>query len=173
MTDEQDLAGAVREVIDTNQYMVLGTADEGGQPWVSPVYYAAKDYTEFYWISSPEVTHSRNLARRPRLSIVVFDSQQPAGTGRAVYMSAEAEQLAGADVEQGLMVYPGHLGPGVRRFTPEEVRSPGPYRLYRATVSRHWMLCPRSPGKPCTSHGRSFDHRTTVALPGMGRDAEP
>ena len=160
----EDLGAIAREIVDSSRYMTLGTADENGNPWVSPVYYASQGYTEFYWISSPEVTHSRNLARRPHMSIVVFDSQQPPGTGRAVYMSAVAQELSGPDVDRGLAVYPNRVEPGVRTLTSEELQPPAVYRLYRATVSEHSMLCPRSSGRPCTDHGRAFDHRTAVTL---------
>ena len=51
-------------IMDAILYMVLATADATGRPWASPVYFASEDYTEFYWVSSPEVTHSRNLAAR-------------------------------------------------------------------------------------------------------------
>jgi nitroimidazol reductase NimA-like FMN-containing flavoprotein (pyridoxamine 5'-phosphate oxidase superfamily) len=102
MRDRQDLEAVAREIIDANLYMVLGTADANGKPWVSPVYYAASGYTEFYWVSSPEVRHSRNLAARSELSIVVFNSQVPIGTGQAVYMEAVAEELTGADLERGI-----------------------------------------------------------------------
>ena len=134
--------------------MTLATADEDGRPWASPVYYAAGGYREFFWISSPETTHSRNLATRPELSIVVFDSQQPPGTGEAVYMTAVGEELSGEDLAGGLQVYPG----------PVDVEPPSPYRLYRARVSEHSMLCPRDAGSPCAEHGLAFDHRTAVAL---------
>jgi pyridoxamine 5'-phosphate oxidase-like protein len=43
-----DLAAIARDVIDSNLYMTLGTADENGRPWVSPVYYAPERYAEFY-----------------------------------------------------------------------------------------------------------------------------
>jgi nitroimidazol reductase NimA-like FMN-containing flavoprotein (pyridoxamine 5'-phosphate oxidase superfamily) len=81
MTDEQDLAARARAIIDANLYMVIGTADEGGRPWVSPVYYAPAAYREFFWVSSPDTTHSRNLAGRPDVSIVIFDSSVPISTG--------------------------------------------------------------------------------------------
>ena len=74
-----DLDEVARAIIDGNQYMVLGDADEGGRPWVSPVYYAPSGYSELYWVSSPEAQHSRNLAARRELSIVVFDSRAPVG----------------------------------------------------------------------------------------------
>ncbi|MGH2637590.1 MAG: pyridoxamine 5'-phosphate oxidase family protein, partial [Actinomycetota bacterium] len=92
MSDPPDLGATARAIIDANLYMALGTADETGRPWVSPVYFAPAGYTEFYWVSSPDVTHSRNLAARPQVSIVVFDSRAPIGTGQGVYMAGSAEQ---------------------------------------------------------------------------------
>jgi Pyridoxamine 5'-phosphate oxidase len=164
MAQPADLAATARALIDGNHYLTLGTVDDDGRPWVAPVFYAAGGYTDFYWMSSPETTHSRNLARRPDVFIVVFDSRAPVGSGQAVYMAATASELAGADVDRGLEVYPGPAERGGRRMTPEQLRPPAVYRLYRATVSRHWMLCPRDAGQPCRDHGRAFDHRTTVAL---------
>ncbi len=61
MRDENDPATTAKAIIDANLYMVLGTADEGGHPWVSPVYYAPVDYREFIWVSRPETLHSHNL----------------------------------------------------------------------------------------------------------------
>ena len=90
-----DLEATGRSIVDDNLYMVLATADADGRPWASPVYFASEDYTELYWVSSPEVTHSRNLAARSEVSIVVFDSQTPISTGQAVYMSAVAGQVTG------------------------------------------------------------------------------
>ena len=44
-----------------------------------------------------------------------------------------------------------------------DLRSPAPYRLYRATVTAHFMLCPRSAGEPCAAwHGLRYDHRTPL-----------
>jgi hypothetical protein len=159
----QDLAGIARAIIDANRYMTLATADREGRPWASPVFYAAADYTEFYWISAPEATHSQNLARRPQTSIVIFDSRAPEGAGQAVYMSALAEQVAARDLDRGLAVYPGPAERAGAPLAAEHVQAPAPYRLYRATVSGHSVLCPRDTG-PCALHGLAFDHRTPVRL---------
>jgi hypothetical protein len=43
-----DLGAIARAIIDSNMYMTLGTADENGRPWVSPVYYAPEGYVEIY-----------------------------------------------------------------------------------------------------------------------------
>jgi hypothetical protein len=162
-----DLADDVRRIVDDGAYMVLGTADHAGRPWVSPVFYAADAYLDLYWISSPDVTHSRNLVGRPEVSIVVFDSRAPIGAGgeRAVYMAATAAEVPEDDLDRGLAVYPGPIGRGAGQVTPAEVRPPAPYRLYRATVTEHSVLCRRPAGTPCVEHGRNYDHRTLVHLP--------
>jgi hypothetical protein len=165
---QQDQVAIARAIIDANRYMTLATADGEGRPWASPVFYATANYTEFYWASAPGATHSQNLAQRPRISIVIFDSGVPAGTGQAVYMSATAEQLAADDLDRGLDVYPGPADRGGGLFTPDEVRPPAPYRLYRATASGHSILCPRDAG-PCARHGLPFDHRTPVHAVGRPR----
>jgi uncharacterized protein YhbP (UPF0306 family) len=156
--NQDDLRIIAKEIIDANMYMVLGTADESGQPWATPVYFACLNYKEFYWISSPEVRHSRNISVRPQISIVIFDSQVAVGKGQAVYMAAEAKELSGVDFDRGLDIYNGRfsnpVGHGVRVITVADVREPALYRLYRAIVSEHWILDPA--GHP--------DHRISVTV---------
>ena len=153
MTDFRDMA---QNVIESNRYMVLGTADEAGVPWVTPVWFAQSDYRRFIWVSSPDRRHSRNIRARPELSIVIFDSQVPVGSARAVYMSARAEELSGADLERDIARFDAaSQAQGLsRRWALEDVLAPAPYRLYRATVSQHWVLDPDS----------SPDDRAEVAL---------
>ena len=158
-----DLAAIARAVMDANRYMTLATADRAGRPWASPVFYATADYTEFYWISPPAAVHSRNLAQRPDISIVIFDSRVAEGAGQAVYMSATARPVAARDVGRALAVYPGPADPGPPR-TAEQVQEPAPYRLYQATVRERWILCPRDAGR-CARHGLASDHRVPVDMP--------
>jgi uncharacterized protein YhbP (UPF0306 family) len=161
LDSQQDLSNIARAIIDSILYMALGTADESGQPWVSPVYFACEKYREFYWMSSPEVRHSQNILLRPQISIVIFDSRVAVGMGQAVYMSAVAEQLTGADLDQGIQIYNGRFqNPaereerGVRTIMAEDVQAPGVYRLYRAVAQEHWVLDP----------GGHPDHRTAVTV---------
>ena len=158
---DAELAAGARAIIDGNVYMTLGTANADGEPWASPVFYVADGYSDFYWISSPEATQVRNIAVRPRVGIVVFDSQQEPGTGEAVYMSATAMRLAGAELERGIEIY---LGAAAYGKTPEHLRPPGPYGVYRARATEHSMLCPLSSREPCPIHGRVSDHRTVVTI---------
>jgi pyridoxine/pyridoxamine 5'-phosphate oxidase len=137
----QDLDARARAVIDANLYMVLGTADEDGRPWVTPVYFAPAAYREFFWVSRPEANHSRNLARRPDVSSVIFDSSVPIGGAQAVYMTASAEQLAGAERERGIGVFSQRSqAHGAGAWSLEHVESPAHLRLYRATASAQYVL---------------------------------
>ena len=146
MDQSEELGLIARTIIDSNMYMTLGTADASGEPWVSPVYFAPAEYQEFYWISSPEAKHLCNIAMRPQISIVVFDSRVPVGKGQAVYMSAIAEELAGADFDSGLVIYTGRFSNpaehGLRIIESKDLEGSALYRLYRATASEHWVLDP-------------------------------
>ncbi len=157
---EREYGAIARSIIDSNLYVALGTSDAEGRPWVSPVYYASAGYTEFFWASSPEATHSRNIAVRQEISMVIFDSQAAIHTGQAVYMSAVAEELFDEALDRGAGIYPGPAERGARTMTVEQLQPPALHRLYRAIVSQHSILDPE--GHPV--HGRKIDHRTPVAL---------
>jgi Pyridoxamine 5'-phosphate oxidase len=132
---QQDLGAVARGIIDSNAYMTIATADGAGLPWASPVWYAAAGYAEFYWVSSPEARHSRNLVARSEVSLVVFDSRGPIGKGQTVYVSAIVEELTGANLERGLVS-----------------SLAGPKRMEQARGSRRTFGCP--PSIVCTERPR-------------------
>jgi nitroimidazol reductase NimA-like FMN-containing flavoprotein (pyridoxamine 5'-phosphate oxidase superfamily) len=51
MSREEDPRAIARAIIGSGLYMVLGTADEAGNPWTSPVYYAYEGVARFLWVS--------------------------------------------------------------------------------------------------------------------------
>jgi len=137
------LIDLARTIIDSNQYMVLGTADRAGHPWVSPVWFASEDYKHFHWVSSSEARHSANVAARPEVAIAIFDSTVPVGGAQAVYMSGLAEELTGAKLERGIEIFARLSEADVgRRWGLDDVRPPSLFRLYRAAVSEHYVLIP-------------------------------
>jgi nitroimidazol reductase NimA-like FMN-containing flavoprotein (pyridoxamine 5'-phosphate oxidase superfamily) len=141
----EDLEAIARAILDANSYMTLGTADDTGLPWVSPVWYAMAGYGELLWVSDLGARHSRNLAVRPEIAVVVFDSRVPVGRGQAVYMSAVAVELAGDELERGIEIFSDtSMADGARPWRREDVEPPAHYRLYRATVSEHSVLDPSS-----------------------------
>jgi nitroimidazol reductase NimA-like FMN-containing flavoprotein (pyridoxamine 5'-phosphate oxidase superfamily) len=161
MTDD-DLAAHGRDIIDANLYLTLGTIDPDGHPWTSPVYFAPAGDQEFYWVSATDARHSRHIAERPPVSMVIFDSTVAPYHGRAVYAVGEARELSGSDLDRALAAYPRTDGKGATPVLREDVTAPAPYRLYRATVSDMWVLCPREPRQPCPLHGINMDHRARV-----------
>jgi Pyridoxamine 5'-phosphate oxidase len=141
MRRESDPTATAKAIIEANLYMVLGTADETGRPWVSPVYYAPVHDREFLWVSRPETLHSRNLVARPEVSIVIFDSSVPIGTGQGVYMAAAAAEVTGEARVAAMDVFSRRsLGHGGREWTLDDVDPPAEFRLYRATASAHYIL---------------------------------
>jgi Pyridoxamine 5'-phosphate oxidase len=143
MTRQPELEAVARSIIDSSLYMTLGTADEAGKPWASPVYFAPAEYREFHWVSDPDATHSRNLAARPELGIAIFDSRQPIGTGTGVYISAVAEELTGEELDRGIEIFSRRsLDHGGEEWTRADVLPPADRRLYRATASETFVLGP-------------------------------
>jgi hypothetical protein len=121
--------------------MTLGTADEQGNAWASPVWYATADYREFVWISAPQARHSRNLAVRPELGIVIFDSRQPPGTGEGVYLEARAEQVVEPGFDRCLDLFSTvSRRQGMSGLSRAEVEPPARLRLYCATATAHFVL---------------------------------
>ena len=159
MSDE--LADLARRTIDANRYLALGTADEAGRPWVSPVWFATEDYRTFHWVSSPDSRHSQNLAARPDVSIAIFDSSAEPGSAEAVYITGRAEELADEELTHGMEVFArvseADLG---RAWTLDDVRPPTPFRLYRVTADEHFVLIRgRDPER-----GSGVDRREPVTL---------
>jgi nitroimidazol reductase NimA-like FMN-containing flavoprotein (pyridoxamine 5'-phosphate oxidase superfamily) len=158
-----DLAAHARAIIDANLYLTLGTADAQGRPWTTPVYFAHADGRDFYWVSTTDAQHSRHIAERPQVSMVIFDSTVQPYHGRAVYASGEAHEVTADDLDRALAVYPRPDGGGATPVTREDVTGESPYRLYRASASEMWVLCPREPRQPCPLHGLAKDHRARIS----------
>ena len=150
-----DAGQTVRDIIGASRYLVLATADGTGRPWSSPVYFAHIGWAEFFWVSSPDVTHSANIAARPEVGIAIFDSQAPIGAGQGVYMSAAAQLLEDGETAQGIEAFSRRsVAHGGLEWTSEDVRPGAGLRLYRATADSHWILA--KDGRP--------DHRIPVPL---------
>jgi nitroimidazol reductase NimA-like FMN-containing flavoprotein (pyridoxamine 5'-phosphate oxidase superfamily) len=140
-------AEIARRILDTSSYVVLATADANGMPWASPVWFAMHDYAVLYWASFPGARHSQNIAMRPQVGMVVFDSTVPPGTGQGVYTSAGVEQLSDrAAIEQGLAAFSSKsMRQGAEAWGLERVTGAARLRLYRATILELSILDPDSP----------------------------
>jgi pyridoxine/pyridoxamine 5'-phosphate oxidase len=141
-TDGKHNPGALaRSIVDSNLYMTLGTADAKGRPWVSPVWFAHEDYRDFLWVSRAEARHSRNLAVRPELALVIFDSTVVPGHATAVYVEGHGEELGDLELKRAIEIYSRRsLATGLAAWDTTDVTGPARHRLYRATASAHYLL---------------------------------
>jgi Pyridoxamine 5'-phosphate oxidase len=120
-----------------------------GCPRVTTEWFAPVGYREFLWVSDPGTAHSRNIAVRPEVSIVIFDSRQPIGRGEGVYLDARAEFVADAELDAVLATFSERaLAQGGRAWTRADVEAPARRRLYRAVVSQHYVNDERDRRRP-------------------------
>jgi hypothetical protein len=164
MAEERDLGAMAREIIDANLFMTLATADSDGRPWATPVYFTPVEHREFLWISEPDARHSRNIAARRAVGIVIFDSTVRPGSARAAYIEAEAVELTeDPEIDRYLDLYNARFTDphehGLRTISGEGVRAPAAHRLYRATASAHFVLDPD--GHP---DGHAGDYRAPAEI---------
>lgn len=141
VTDRGDRVAVARTIIDSNRYLTLATADADGRPWASPVYYVADGYRRFLWVSPADATHSRNLAGRPEVGIVIFDSRVAVAVGQAVYIEAMAAEVSGDELKRASQLFSrtsvtDHAG----TWRLEDVVAPAPNRLYLASATAHYVL---------------------------------
>jgi Pyridoxamine 5'-phosphate oxidase len=139
VTNESD----ARAIVDANAYLTLATADAAGTPWASPVWFAHDGYVRFVWVSRPDARHSQNVAARPEVGIVVFDSTVPVGGAQAVYVEATAEVVDDADLDRLIGVFSRRSeAQGGPPWTAADVAGDAAHRLYVARASAHYVLGP-------------------------------
>jgi uncharacterized pyridoxamine 5'-phosphate oxidase family protein len=149
------LRAMARRVIDDNRYLVLGTVEPDGSPRLSPVYFVPSRYRDFYWVSSPDAQHSRNLRERPEVQIVVFDSSTLPGQSEAAYIAATARAVPDGELAEVLGEAFDPDGRGGRAFSVEELSGDGDLRLYVATGTSYDVHV--RGGHP--THGTGIDRR--------------
>jgi predicted pyridoxine 5'-phosphate oxidase superfamily flavin-nucleotide-binding protein len=122
-----------------SRYMTIATADEHGTPWVSPVWFAPEGDDAVLWVSDPGARHSRNIAARPRVAIVVFDSAAAPADAQGLYLTADAAEAEPAAIAAFSRE---SVAQGLAAWGVEDVTDSARHRLYRATLLERWALGP-------------------------------
>ena len=129
-----------QEILDANSYTTIATADTHGTPWVSPVWFAPEGPSHLLWVSDPGARHSRNIAQRPQIAVVVFDSRAAIGAAQGLYLTATAVQVHDG-LAEAIAAFSAHsVRSGAAAWGPEDVTGPARLRLYGATVAERWLL---------------------------------
>lgn len=64
---EHDIKNLIKEVLEKGYLMSLGTVDQGGI-WVSDVIYIFDDNLNLYWMSDPDVRHSKAILKNQKVA---------------------------------------------------------------------------------------------------------
>ena len=128
MGTDPELDPLARRVINKRPLFDAGHDRSRRPARLSPVYYTAARYTDFYWVSSPQSAPLRNVVERGGVRIVIFDSTAAVGAGEAVYLEALAALVPEDELEA---VSDEAFGRRRRAaFAPGELRGDARFRLY-------------------------------------------
>ena len=144
-----ELMARARMMLEENQYLTLATADSGGEPWSTTVWYCTSPdvgspsgiAVQFIWLSMPESRHSKNLMERSEVGISIFNSTQPAGTGDGLQFAARATLADSAGLDETVKTFSrASLAAGGGPWTRAQVEAPARPRLYVATATQAFVL---------------------------------
>ena len=128
----------VDRVLAAKRYLVLGTADQAGKPWVSPVFFARLGHDRVCWVSSPESRHSRNIADRAAIAITVFDSTVEVGQRRRP--TSTPKRASDSGKKETLVQALNARLPRGKLLSLEDVQPRGPLVIYRADLLHRFVL---------------------------------
>ncbi len=157
MPENQNLVTRAKEIIAKIIYITIATASKDGSPWNSPVYAAYDERYNFFWTSSPEARHSKNIAANPNVAIVIYDTNDPEGTGEGVYIEAQASELNDEqEITEALKFFYGRKNKETRPASTFLGNSPR--RLYKAVPEKVWMNTYQK------IHGQGIDGKIEINL---------
>ncbi len=152
-----NLKKTARTILNTNQYMTLGTVDENNQAWVSVVVYATDEDNNLYFMSLPSSRHCIGIKHNPRIGVAIYDSHQLFGEGIGLQIVGEASEVRIADSMKVFKYYFGRNWPygslaSVKDF--KKFFKIYKYRFYKVRPTEVWMNDPR----------KEYDARVKVTL---------
>ena len=142
----------IDRVLAANRYCTLGTVDQTGRPWVTPVFFAPLDDNRICWVSAPDSRHSRNITDHPAAAVTVFDSTVAVGTAEAAYFDTDASVVPADEAEAALQALNARL-PERQELSIDDVHPNGPMVIYQAHVQHRYVLI--RGGDP--EHGNTLD----------------
>lgn len=105
------------------------------------MWFARRDERRFLWASRPTTRHSRNIAARRDVAILIYDSRTIPDERQAAYIEATATELEGEDLDAGISAFSREsLSQGLPDWPRERLTGAGSFRLYQATVTAWFIL---------------------------------
>jgi uncharacterized protein YhbP (UPF0306 family) len=135
-----------RKIMESNQYMSLGTVNEEGVAWVSPVVYAYDNRFCLYFMSLPKSRHGENIRNNSRISTAIYDSHQNFGEGVGLQIEGEVKLVPVWETAKAFKCYFARKWPygcltNVTDF--KRFYKVYKYRFYKIRPTQVWMNDPR------------------------------
>ena len=133
-----NLTERARQIIERILYITIASVGEDGLPWNTPVYSSFDERYTFFWVSSPESQHSKNIKANPDVFLVIYDSTVAEGTGEGVYIKAKAYEMSDeSEITKALMSAYGRKNKEPR--SAHDFLGNNPHRVYKAIPEKVWM----------------------------------
>lgn len=134
----KDPAERAKEIISKIIYITIATTSKEGLPWNTPVYSAYDEKYNFFWTSSLESVHSKNIVNNQDVFITIYDTSDPEGSGEGIYIQAKAYEMTDPEeIEKALHFFYS------RKNKPSKPVSAflndSPRRLYKAIPEKIWI----------------------------------
>lgn len=134
---QNQLNNLAKDIIRKNIYLTLGTSD-GKEPWTAPLFYAANEKNEFYFISKMGSTHIKHILKNPKISFAIFDSHQKEGMGNGIQGKGIVVKLPENEIKQALKFYKTTF----IETKKESFTGKAPYRLFKIIPQKLYILDP-------------------------------
>ena len=144
----ENLNKLAKDIIEQNQYLALGTADNK-DTWVSPVCYAFDKDWNFYFASIPNSKHCKNLSKNNKLSLAIYDSRQNWGEGVSLQIEGVAEKVNLTEISKITAIYFGRKYPygsitGIFATSFKKLLQNKTYSFYKIVPIKIWMNNPNA-----------------------------
>lgn len=131
----------IYELLSTIIYSTVATVDPEGAPWAAPqfTWYDATTDT-FYWCSSRESQHAKNILYNHKAYITVSDSMAPPGKGDGIYIQAEADEVTESGERNHAYMQLRQRHGEAPYWSLEDLQDlDSPVSLFKATAKKMWI----------------------------------
>ncbi len=131
-------ADKARHIIDNNNYIALATSDKKMNPWVAAVFFVHDQDYNFYFLSSIDSRHGKNIMGNASVAGVIFNSTSPIGSSDSVQICGNASLVEKKDIMRAIEIYakrlfPSSTIPSIKRYRAEDYLEPSEFRFFRVT----------------------------------------
>lgn len=122
----------VEDLLKRNRYLVLSTTN-GREPWIAPLEYMIDDDLNFYFFSSEDSRHVRDIRENDGVAVTVFDQDQPEYSPNlstrlnGVQMEATVRKIPPEEYSEAIIAAIEALTPPMPPYAVFQIR---PHRFY-------------------------------------------